>query len=77
MAMCNEHHKVLNEKGEGKCSVPMWADGFPAGFCDATAYGFPIPGRYSGYVGYLACPAHGGPTKEEAAAMTKEGRNDG
>lgn len=67
----------LNAEGIGKCSVPMWRMGLPAGFCDAPAYGEPPPskrfmnygageeqredGRYSGYVPHLACGAHGGP----------------
>ncbi len=70
-------HHQLNELGEGKCSVPMWMDGMPAGFCDQPAYGKPPPckmyrdgytgelrrmdGRYNGYVPGLACPGHGGP----------------
>lgn len=75
---CSTHHMRLNEQGEGKCSVPMWREGIPTGFCDAAAYGPPAPcltyrradtgevrrldGKYSGYVPGLACPAHGGPT---------------
>jgi hypothetical protein len=67
----------LNEQGEGKCSVPMWSMGGPAGFCDEPAYGKPPPskmyrngwtgemmrmdGRYNGYVPGLACYGHGGP----------------
>ena len=68
MAICCDHHKELDSNGEGKCSVPMWAGGCPAGFCDCPAYGEPTPeGRliYDGYVPFLACPAHGGPTKKE------------
>ncbi len=76
MAVCNQHHKELNESGEGKCSVPMWMDGVPAGFCDEPAYGEPtksntyrdyygeivrVDGKYSGYVPFFACPGHGGP----------------
>jgi len=76
MAASSKHHKELNENGEGKCSVPMWRNGVPAGFCDEIAYGKTIPyetfrdnrgerkrfdGGYCGYVPYLACPGHGGP----------------
>lgn len=77
MATLSKHHQELNAFGEGKCSVPMWSMGCPAGFCDAPAYGERPPcksffnyctqemqredGRYSGYVPALACPAHGGP----------------
>lgn len=69
------HHELTN--GVGKCSVPMWQCGCPAGFCDEPAYGKPVPGqqyrnahtgemqridgRYNGYVPGLACVAHGGP----------------
>lgn len=75
MAVCSKHHKELTN-GKGKCSVPMWCQGVPAGFCDADAFGKPTPcetfsgrdgrsirldGKYNGYVPYLACPAHGGP----------------
>ncbi len=38
MAVCLKHHKVLTN-GEGKCSVPLFASGMPAGFCDKPAYG--------------------------------------
>lgn len=66
----------LNEQGIGRCSVPMWMGGYPAGFCDRDAYGYRPKcrewrtssgemmredGRYNGYVPGLACPAHGGP----------------
>jgi|FLOH01.1.fsa_nt_gi hypothetical protein len=76
MAQCSEKHIKLEETGEGKCSVPMWMNGLPAGFCDEPAYGRPEPcktvkcrdgksfrmdGRYDGYVPGLACHAHGGP----------------
>jgi hypothetical protein len=76
MGTLSEHHKVLNEFGEGKCSVPMWCGGGPADFCDKPAYGDPPPGKtirrwdghlyredglYAGYVPALACPMHGGP----------------
>jgi hypothetical protein len=75
MASMSKHHQELNEHGEGKCSVPMWCGGGPAGFCDRPAFGERPPcrefwngntmqrtdGRYDGYVPGLACPAHGGP----------------
>jgi hypothetical protein len=73
----SEHHMQLNAEGVGKCSVPMWMGGCPAGFCDKDAYGKRLPssayyrhgagrtvrsdGRYDGYVPGLACPGHGGP----------------
>lgn len=66
----------------GKCSVPMWIGGSPAGTCDNEAYGNRPPGRtktgpagyeyrddgrYAGYVAGLACPIHGGPRLSEVA----------
>lgn len=77
----SKHHRELDRFGEGKCSVPMWQMGCPAGFCDRPAYGerpegktyrnvmanetMRIDGRYNGYVPALACVHHGGP-KERA-----------
>lgn len=70
----NHHMETIN--GVGRCSVPTWCNGLPAGFCDKEAYGKPefgetfrdyygevrrIDGRYSGFVPGLACPSHGGP----------------
>jgi hypothetical protein len=76
MSSTQKHHHELTN-GVGKCSVPMWQMGCPAGFCDEPAYGPPIPsptfrdgwtgelkrldGRYNGYVPGLACVNHGGP----------------
>jgi hypothetical protein len=63
--VCGERHKKVDEQGRGLCSVPMWCNGLPAGFCDEDAYGNRDPKRkyiYDGYVMYLACPGHGGPT---------------
>ena len=61
MATMNDHHKELTD-GRGKCSVPMWRGGMPAGFCDNDAFGYPTKNsRYRGYVPALACPGHGGP----------------
>ena len=54
-------HMELDECGKGKCSVPMWCDGMPAGFCNELAYGEPINHRRGRYVPGLACPGHGGP----------------
>lgn len=36
-----DHHKKLKNKTNkiGKCSVPMWRMGMPAGFCDEPAFG--------------------------------------
>ncbi|MBU2018015.1 MAG: hypothetical protein KJ941_00085 [Bacteroidetes bacterium] len=82
MSSLNDHHQKLTN-GVGKCSVPMWSGGMPAGFCDNDAYGFRPPGeswynrhvgqqirfdgKYGGYVPGLACPIHGGPKREEFA----------
>ncbi len=76
MSRSQEHHHKLTD-GVGKCSVPMWQWGVPAGFCDKPAYGNPEPckqfrdawtgemkrmdGKYNGYVPGLACSGHGGP----------------
>lgn len=56
-------HKMLDKNGIGRCSVPMWMMGIPAGFCDEPAYGEQEPNqyRYDGYCGGLACFTHGGP----------------
>lgn len=81
MASLWTHHQELTD-GEGKCSVPMWAGGCPAGFCDASAYGNQTADgkqRYDGYVMALACYRHGGPKKEALAADLCEhgkGRTD-
>lgn len=65
MSVCSSYHKELNDQGYGKCSVPMWRLGMPAGFCDHIAFGKPTPKdgklRYWRYVPYLACYGHGGP----------------
>lgn len=72
----SEHHKKLNEQGEGKCGVPLWWGwGGEAGFCDKPAYGVQPPSQlvYNAYEGGwrrtdgyeirfgLVCPDHGGP----------------
>lgn len=76
MELC-EYHKELDENGEGKCSVPMWRNSMPAGFCDRIAYGYPefTQRRYgifdqegkwcAGYSSGLVCYAHGGPEKKQ------------
>jgi hypothetical protein len=77
MSVLCEPNKQLNDLGIGKCSVPMWMNGCPAGFCDEPAYGLRpdskeymnycinemqrVDGRYAGYVPALACCGHGGP----------------
>ena len=74
------HHELT--EGVGRCSVPMWSMGCPAGFCDELAYGkrpsssgwrfpsgefFRDDGKYAGYVPGLACSSHGGPKLSEVA----------
>ena len=75
MARMSDHHQTLNEQGEGKCSMPLWIKGVPAGFCDDPAYGKQTPRtyrdangevkqfdwKYNGVVPALACGLHGGP----------------
>lgn len=65
MTTMSKHHQELTN-GVGCCSVPMWWMGVPAGFCDEPAYGKSDPKKYDGYVGGLACPVHGGPSREES-----------
>lgn len=73
MASLLKRHLELVD-GEGCCSVPMWSNGCPAGFCEEPAYGYQVPNQtvygkwvsgkfYSGYCSGLACPAHGGPNQ--------------
>lgn len=77
MSSLSKRHRDLDERGVGKCSVPMWIGGCPGGFCDKPAFGKPPlsreyynhcsgqhqreDGRYNGYVPGLACIGHGGP----------------
>jgi hypothetical protein len=82
MSCMSKHHEKLDANGVGKCSVPMWSNGCPAGFCDQEAFGerppmatirrwdgeiYRMDGKYAGYVPGLACPGHGGPAKPEQA----------
>lgn len=72
MSALEKHHRDLTS-GVGKCSVPMWMNGCPAGFCDAPAYGEQTQAyrdRFKyldprqvrpAFAPGLACPAHGGP----------------
>ncbi len=65
MAVCCKHHLELTD-GVGRCSVPIWMNGLPAGFCDEVAYGEPTEeGRlkYADHIPGLACVHHGGPKK--------------
>lgn len=61
MSSLSKHHRELTD-GKGKCSVPMWIDHCPAGFCDRDAFGNHCNSAvYNGYVPALACIHHGGP----------------
>lgn len=76
MTSMSKHHRELTNN-VGKCSVPMWRCGAPAGFCDKPAFGKRpagpkfrdaytgevqrVDGKFNGYTPGLACPAHGGP----------------
>jgi hypothetical protein len=87
MASLSTHHEELTN-GIGMCSVPMWMDGCPAGFCDKPAYGkrpegqtlarwdgqeYRLDGRYAGYVPALACHGHGGPEAPPGVIVKKDG----
>lgn len=81
MSSTSKYHHELTA-GVGKCSVPMWMAGCPAGFCDAPAYGKQtekyragfrmfnhIDPRYRPQPSYapgLACSDHGGPEAPSA-----------
>ena len=74
MRLSKCHQELTN--GVGKCSVPMWCDGLPAGFCDNPAYSeITSEGkkRYSRYVGGLACYAHGGIEYPENMILQMDG----
>lgn len=74
---CRQEHDDAIAGVLGRCSVPMWANGCPAGTCERKAYGLRPPSRmrmnyaagramrddlrYDGYVPGLARPVHGGP----------------
>lgn len=74
---CQQEHNDAIAGVLGRCSVPMWIMGSPAGHCGEKAYGHRPPsrmvmnypagrmvredGRYDGYAPGLACPMHGGP----------------
>ena len=81
MSTMQKIHQELID-GKGRCSVPMWMGGLPAGFCDADAFGkrpagegmrrsdgsiMRFDGKYSRYIPGLACPSHGGPELKEVA----------
>jgi hypothetical protein len=74
MGTLSKHHKELTN-GIGKCSVPMWCGGLPAGFCDNNAYSMQVSKRYDGYVPALACYNHGGKSKEEALNLCEYCQN--
>lgn len=59
MFVLDECHKSLDNNGKGKCSVVVHIGGYPAGFCNKTAYGLPLTGEH--FCNGLACPQHGGP----------------
>lgn len=81
---CQQEHEDACAGVLGRCSVPMWVNGCPAGTCGEKAYGTRPPsrmvwhapqqrmvredGRYDGYVPGLACPNHGGPQAGEVKA---------
>jgi hypothetical protein len=76
----SKHHQELTN-GIGKCSVPMWCNGMPAGFCDKPAYSEPIKevGHwengvfYKQYIPGLACREHGGSDTPEDVVVELDG----
>lgn len=67
----------------GKCNVPMWMMGAPAGFCQKPANGPQLPQALLNWVNrpYChghCCPAHGGPQDGDPIVFqdgcTEEGR---
>lgn len=85
MACMSDHHKESWPMRPGCCSVPMWMNGMPAGFCDEPAWGAQTKEylesfRYidpqfkkPSYAPGLACPHHGGP-KEPSPVQVQEPR---
>ncbi len=82
-----QQHQELGGNGVGKCSVPMWCNGMPAGFCDEPAYGKQEPEQrrygewsyawrkwFGGYCTGLACHAHGGPLAPPKPSCPECGR---
>ena len=79
---CQQEHDDTIDGVLGRCSVPMWSGGGPAGAGGEKAYGYRPPSRewmnhaagqmmredlrYNGYVPGLACPKHGGPEAPNA-----------
>lgn len=69
----SERHRKLDENGVGLCSVPMWKNGVPDGFCDREAYGFPSEeARLERYIPGLACGFHGGPAMPRPKLRPKQ-----
>ena len=72
----DKQHRPAAWEG-GKCRVPMWMGGMPAGHCDEPAFGPQYPRAYLARTNprYLldsptycvgpCCPAHGGPAEGE------------
>lgn len=72
----------------GRCQVPMWMGGLPAGHCDRPAFGPQLPDRYLNHargglfeLAYCVgpcCPGHGGPREGDPIVfedgLTSEGR---
>jgi hypothetical protein len=74
--MRHSKHHIDLVNGIGKCGVPMWINGCPAGFCDQPAWGNQEANqmRYGswhnskwipGYSSALTCYNHGGPEKQK------------
>lgn len=89
---CQQEHEDAIAGVMGRCSVPMWMHGCPAGHCDRKAYGVRPPsrtfysypqgrmvredGRYDGYVPGLACSGHGGPEAPNVLVSRQGGADE-
>lgn len=62
MSYSSDHHRP-KAGVTGKCGVPMWSGGCPAGFCDKEAYSqfsLRVDPKHTPYSAGLRCSAHGG-----------------
>ena len=84
MARLSARHETLIN-GWAPCSVPMWSDGCPAGFCDCIAFGKQTKAYQDRFIGIdprmarpaycpaFACETHGGPAEHAELAVYQDG----